>query len=107
LPPFDRVISGSSARPNLCRHISAHGSSERVVVFVEATQWGEVSAVSLTLDVVDAADRESACAVLAALGHRWPLILVDWGWRACIRLDGPGPLNHYLDERVQFFSQAS
>jgi hypothetical protein len=107
LPRFERVITGSSVRPENCCQFAAFGYSERLLLYVESTNWGEVSAAGLVLDLNEPAESDVAGRLLATLETHWPLMLVDWGWREMLRLSDRSEIRRYLRERLRFFEDES
>jgi len=96
LPQFDTVETGYGSYSEKCPDTCAFGYAGGCIVYASHNDSGHVSAIWLALGPATAQEEAGFLAALHTADALGPLLLVDWGWNALLRLRETGELLAYL-----------
>jgi hypothetical protein len=96
LPQFDTVETDCGAYTEKCPDTCAFGYARGYIIYASHNDSGHVSAIWLTLGPATAQEEAGFLAALHTLDALGPLLLVDWGWNALLRLRETSELLAYL-----------
>jgi hypothetical protein len=96
LPQFDTVETDYGPYTEKCPDTCAFGYAKGYIIYVSHNDSGHVSAIWLALGPATAQEKAGFLAALHTLDALGPLLLVDWGWNALLRLRETSELLAYL-----------